>query len=99
MRVLQAHARLSFKDKQYEKCVYVLIFSLNFSSPPPPKKSQTITEMLCLCPGDNLAQQAWLGSVLNHLKRYSGTMSFMQVWLEANKTDGIQAVQMGDGVS
>lgn len=37
--------------------------------------------MLRLCPGDNLGQRTWLGSLLLRADRTSDALSFVQVWL------------------
>lgn len=37
--------------------------------------------MLRLCPGDNMAQRHWLGSVLIRIGRYSDALFFAQIWL------------------
>ncbi|KAI6008804.1 hypothetical protein F5J12DRAFT_905176 [Pisolithus orientalis] len=44
------------------------------------ESAKTITEMLRLCPGDNLGQRAWLGSMLLLTKHYSDALSFCQRW-------------------
>ncbi|KAF8153851.1 hypothetical protein B0H34DRAFT_719357 [Crassisporium funariophilum] len=43
--------------------------------------ANVIIDLLRLCPGDNLGQRSWLGSVLNHLGRYADALHFSQVWL------------------
>ncbi|KAF9221491.1 hypothetical protein BS17DRAFT_796994 [Gyrodon lividus] len=49
----------------------------------------TIIQMLRLCPGDNLRQRSWLGSVLLRAKRPSDALSFAQAWLDPNCPDVI----------
>jgi hypothetical protein len=44
-------------------------------------------EMLRLCPGDNMAQRHWLGSVLNRIGRYSDALFFAQIWLHSFSHD------------
>ena len=39
-------------------------------------------EMLRLCPGDNMGQRDWLGSVLLQAGRVSDALSFAQAWLD-----------------
>ena len=41
--------------------------------------------MLRLCPGDNLGQRDWLGSILVRLGRYADALSFAQIWLAASE--------------
>lgn len=38
-------------------------------------------EMLRLCPGDNMSQRSWLGSVLIRVGRHSDALFFSQIWL------------------
>ncbi|KAI0773887.1 hypothetical protein C8Q74DRAFT_1199891 [Fomes fomentarius] len=45
------------------------------------KSANTMIEMLRLCPGDNLGQRYWLGSVLLKAGRTAEAMSFAHVWL------------------
>ncbi|TFK93914.1 hypothetical protein K466DRAFT_580545 [Polyporus arcularius HHB13444] len=45
------------------------------------KAANTIIEMLRLCPGDNMGQRFWLGSVLLQAGRTADALSFAQVWL------------------
>ncbi|KAF8891041.1 hypothetical protein BD779DRAFT_1610723 [Infundibulicybe gibba] len=52
------------------------------------KSANTIIEMLRLCPGDNLGQRSWLGSLLLHLGRYSDALYFAQQWLIVFMSDG-----------
>lgn len=47
----------------------------------------TIIKMLRLCPGDNLGQSKWLGSILIRTGRVADTLSFAQEWLHPAKTD------------
>ncbi|KAJ7597564.1 hypothetical protein C8J56DRAFT_322921 [Mycena floridula] len=44
--------------------------------------ANTVIEMLRLCPGDNLNQRTWLGSVLIHAGRYSDALYFVQSCLD-----------------
>ena len=37
--------------------------------------------MLRLCPGDNLGQRSWLGSLLLRAGRVSDALSFVQTWM------------------
>ena len=41
-----------------------------------------IIEMLRLCPGDNMGQRYWLGSVLLQAGRTADALSFAQVWFD-----------------
>lgn len=41
-----------------------------------------IIEMLRLCPGDNMGQRFWLGSVLLQAGRIADALSFAQAWFE-----------------
>ncbi|KAG5635062.1 hypothetical protein H0H81_012558 [Sphagnurus paluster] len=51
-----------------------------------PKDSEkTIIEMLRLCPGDNMGQRSWLGSMLIRNGRYSEAIFFAHNWLVAFK--------------
>jgi hypothetical protein len=43
--------------------------------------------MLRLCPGDNLSQRFWAGSVLLHADRASDALSFAQIWLDPLATE------------
>ncbi|KAI0959817.1 hypothetical protein AcW1_004533 [Taiwanofungus camphoratus] len=45
------------------------------------KSANTIIEMLRLCPGDNMGQRDWLGSVLLKAGRSEQALSFAQAWL------------------
>ncbi|KAH7884974.1 hypothetical protein F5I97DRAFT_1830249 [Phlebopus sp. FC_14] len=45
------------------------------------KSTEAIIKMLRLCPGDNLGQRSWLGSVLLHCNRPSDALSFAHTWL------------------
>jgi len=47
--------------------------------------SNTIIEMLRLCPRDNLGQRDWLGSILVRLGRYADALSFAQIWVAASE--------------
>ncbi|TBU48461.1 hypothetical protein BD309DRAFT_292618 [Dichomitus squalens] len=46
------------------------------------KSANAIIEMLRLCPGDNLGQRYWLGSVLLQANRTADALSFAQDWLD-----------------
>ncbi|KAI0676908.1 hypothetical protein C8Q78DRAFT_1086899 [Trametes maxima] len=70
MRVLQAKVRLTFENKDYNKC------------------ADTIIEMLRLCPGDNMGQRDWLGSVLLQAGRVENALSFAQAWLDPKHSNG-----------
>jgi len=48
---------------------------------------KTMIEMLRLCPGDNMGQRKWLGSVLIHNGRYADALFFAQVWLADKRGD------------
>ncbi|KAI6103809.1 hypothetical protein EDD16DRAFT_296917 [Pisolithus croceorrhizus] len=48
------------------------------------ESAKTIIEMLRLCPGDNMGQRTWLGSMLLLANRYSDALSFCQTWLDPN---------------
>lgn len=43
--------------------------------------SNTMIEMLRLCPGDNMAQRTWLGSNLIRVGRVADALNFAQTWL------------------
>jgi hypothetical protein len=81
MRVLQALVRLYFEEGRFEESAYVTPALLCYIICEPETRRKTMIEMLRLCPGDNLAQRRWLGSVLNRLGRYSDALFFAQVWL------------------
>ncbi|KAI6127148.1 hypothetical protein F5141DRAFT_1186344 [Pisolithus sp. B1] len=49
------------------------------------ESAKTIIEMLRLCPGDNMGQRTWLGSMLLLTNRYSDALSFCQTWLDPNR--------------
>lgn len=44
-------------------------------------------EMLRLCPGDNMAQRTWLGSMLISAGRPSEALSFVKTWLAHNRQE------------
>ncbi|EPT02866.1 hypothetical protein FOMPIDRAFT_1029164 [Fomitopsis schrenkii] len=46
------------------------------------KSANTMIEMLRLCPGDNMGQRSWLGSVLLQAGRHKDALSFAQAWLQ-----------------
>ncbi|CAL1702320.1 unnamed protein product [Somion occarium] len=46
------------------------------------KCCETITEMLRLCPGDNMKQRSWFGSVLLKTGRTKDALHFSQAWME-----------------
>ncbi|KAL0945608.1 hypothetical protein HGRIS_014763 [Hohenbuehelia grisea] len=50
--------------------------------------SNTIIEMLRLCPGDNLAQRTWLGSLLLLINRPADALFFSQIWLTGSARGG-----------
>ncbi|RDB23903.1 hypothetical protein Hypma_009261 [Hypsizygus marmoreus] len=45
------------------------------------ESAKTMVEMLRLCPGDNMGQRKWLGSVLIRIDRYADALYFAQMWL------------------
>ncbi|CAA7262664.1 unnamed protein product [Cyclocybe aegerita] len=45
------------------------------------ESAKTIEEMLRLCPGDNLGQRYWMGSMLCQANRFSDALFFAQAWL------------------
>ncbi|KAG1743320.1 uncharacterized protein EDB91DRAFT_240724 [Suillus paluster] len=49
------------------------------------KSSDTMIEMLRLCPGDNTSQRTWLGSMLLCAGRTSDALSFVKQWLAHNR--------------
>ncbi|OSC99218.1 hypothetical protein PYCCODRAFT_1470472 [Trametes coccinea BRFM310] len=51
------------------------------------KAANTIIEMLRLCPGDNLGQRDWLGSILLQAGRPADALSFAQAWLDRSRHD------------
>ncbi|CDO74022.1 hypothetical protein BN946_scf185043.g72 [Trametes cinnabarina] len=51
------------------------------------KAADTIIEMLRLCPGDNLGQRDWLGSILLQAGRTADALSFAQAWLDDARLD------------
>ncbi|KAI0370235.1 hypothetical protein BV20DRAFT_305450 [Pilatotrama ljubarskyi] len=59
------------------------------------KSADTIIEMLRLCPGDNLGQRDWLGSVLLQAGRTEQALSFAQAWLDPSKHDEYSAPPRG----
>ncbi|EIW62110.1 uncharacterized protein TRAVEDRAFT_27483 [Trametes versicolor FP-101664 SS1] len=52
------------------------------------KSADTIIEMLRHCPGDNMGQRSWLGSVLLQAGRTEHALSFAQAWLDPRHDDG-----------
>ncbi|KZT72635.1 hypothetical protein DAEQUDRAFT_804751 [Daedalea quercina L-15889] len=46
------------------------------------KSANTMIEMLRLCPGDNMGQRSWHGSVLLQAGRHKEALSFAQAWLQ-----------------
>ncbi|TCD71343.1 hypothetical protein EIP91_011114 [Steccherinum ochraceum] len=54
-----------------------------------PKAAHTVIEMLRLCPGDNLGQRDWLGSLLIMSKRMEDALYFSQVWMDPDCPDVI----------
>jgi hypothetical protein len=84
MRILQAMVRISFMNKDYNKSAWVLsvlaiclnVFLLSFFC-----GSEAAIEMLRLCPGDNLGQRDWLGSLLLRSGRVSDALWFVQAWM------------------
>ena len=61
-------------------CVWNNSFSSRFFSC---DFEKTMIEMLCLCPGDNMSQHHWLGSVLICIGQYSDALFFAQTWLHS----------------
>ncbi|OAX41732.1 hypothetical protein K503DRAFT_848207 [Rhizopogon vinicolor AM-OR11-026] len=51
------------------------------------KSADTMIEMLRLCPGDNMAQRTWLGSMLISAGRPSEALSFVKTWLAHNRRE------------
>ncbi|KAG1749288.1 hypothetical protein EDB19DRAFT_1681840 [Suillus lakei] len=49
------------------------------------KSSDTMIEMLRLCPGDNMAQRTWHGSMLLSAGRTAEALSFVKQWLAHNR--------------
>lgn len=49
------------------------------------KSSDTMIEMLRLCPGDNTSQRTWLGSMLLCAGRTADALSFVKQWLAHNR--------------
>ncbi|KAG2030373.1 hypothetical protein BDR03DRAFT_929088 [Suillus americanus] len=49
------------------------------------KSSDTMIEMLRLCPGDNMSQRTWLGSMLLSAGRPTDALSFVKQWLAHNR--------------
>lgn len=45
-----------------------------------------MVEMLRLCPGDNLSQREWLGTMLLKANRNADALSFSQIWLNSRGT-------------
>jgi hypothetical protein len=82
MRILQAMVRIAFTNKEYNKSawvsfdlghkIYVLMYAIH---------SEAAIEMLRLCPGDNLGQRGWLGSLLLRAGRVSDALWFVQAWM------------------
>ncbi|CCM02821.1 uncharacterized protein FIBRA_04933 [Fibroporia radiculosa] len=46
------------------------------------RSADTIIETLRLCPGDNMGQREWLGSILLKAGRPADALSFIQAWLQ-----------------
>ncbi|KIJ62725.1 hypothetical protein HYDPIDRAFT_30314 [Hydnomerulius pinastri MD-312] len=91
-----------FEDgSKYDGCFYQLLETrpymrvlqaqvrLYFENGQYDKSAATVIEMLRLCPGDNLGQRTWLGSVLLLTKRASDALSFSQTWLNPDRPDVI----------
>ncbi|KAG2359636.1 hypothetical protein BDR07DRAFT_1336519 [Suillus spraguei] len=49
------------------------------------KSSDTMIEMLRLCPGDNTSQRTWLGSMLISAGRTAEALSFVKQWTAHNR--------------
>ncbi|KAJ7493837.1 hypothetical protein FB451DRAFT_1336012 [Mycena latifolia] len=52
------------------------------------RSAETMIEMLRLCPGDNMNQRSWLGSMLIRVGRYADALYFAQVWIDSTEGDG-----------
>ncbi|KAH9951807.1 hypothetical protein B0H21DRAFT_775950 [Amylocystis lapponica] len=77
------------ETRPYMRVLQALV-RLAFENKDYDKSARTIIEMLRLCPGDNMGQRDWLGSVLLQAKRPADALAFVQAWLEPN------VVQTGD---
>ncbi|KAJ6623261.1 hypothetical protein B0H10DRAFT_808582 [Mycena sp. CBHHK59/15] len=52
------------------------------------RSTDTMIEMLRLCPGDNMNQRSWLGSLLIRVGRYTDALFFAQVWITSTEGGG-----------
>lgn len=57
--------------------------------------SNTILEMLRLCPGDNAGQRTWLGSNLIRINRIADALFFAQIWTSPQASEGTILPQGG----
>jgi hypothetical protein len=56
---------------------------------------ETIIEMLRLCPGDNMNQRSWLGSLLIRVGRHADALFFAQEWIASLGGDGTPPIRGG----
>ncbi|KAF8963242.1 hypothetical protein BDZ97DRAFT_1821224 [Flammula alnicola] len=68
------------ETRPYMRVLQALV-RLYFESGRVKESAQTIIEMLRLCPGDNMGQRSWLGSILCQDGRYADALHFSQEWL------------------
>ncbi|KAJ7203297.1 hypothetical protein GGX14DRAFT_535918 [Mycena pura] len=59
------------------------------------RSAETIIEMMRLCPGDNMGQRDWLGSLLLRLHRDADALHFAQVWINASEGGGMPPLRGG----
>ncbi|OBZ76530.1 hypothetical protein A0H81_03534 [Grifola frondosa] len=69
------------ETRPYMRVLQALV-RLAFETKDYSKSANTIIEMLRLCPGDNMGQRDWLGSVLMKAGRSVDALSFAQAWLQ-----------------
>ncbi|KAJ7092307.1 hypothetical protein B0H15DRAFT_169521 [Mycena belliarum] len=59
------------------------------------KSTETMIEMMRLCPADNMNQRSWLGSMLLRVGRHADALYFAQVWIDADEGDGTPPLRGG----
>ncbi|KAJ3510354.1 hypothetical protein NLJ89_g4723 [Agrocybe chaxingu] len=71
------------ETRPYMRVLQALV-SMYFENGQFQESANTISEMLRLCPGDNLGQRFSLGSMLCQANRFSDALFFSQAWLTEN---------------
>ncbi|CAA7262682.1 unnamed protein product [Cyclocybe aegerita] len=77
------HFWMLLETRAYMRVLQALV-SMYFENGQLQESANTISEMLRLCPGDNLWQRFWLGSMLCQANRFSDALFFSQAWLTEN---------------